>query len=34
LYTLAELTAIDLRFELHCDGAVPAPHGVIHWVKP
>jgi len=33
-YTLAELTAIDLRFEQHCDGAGPALHGAIHWVKP
>jgi hypothetical protein len=33
-YTLAELTAIDLRFEQHCEGAGPALHGVIHWVKP
>jgi hypothetical protein len=33
-YTQAELTAIDLRFEQHCEGAAPALHGVIHWVKP
>jgi hypothetical protein len=33
-YTLADLTAIDLRFEQHCEGAGPALHGAIHWVKP
>lgn len=33
-YTLAELTAIDLRFEQHCEGATAALHGQIHWVKP
>jgi hypothetical protein len=33
-YTLAELTAIDLRFEQHCEGAVAALHGQVHWVKP
>lgn len=32
-YTLAELTAIDLRFEQHCEGAAPALHGLVHWVK-
>ena len=25
------LTAIDLRFEQHCDGGIPALHGAIHW---
>jgi len=25
------LTAIDLRFEQHCEGGVPALHGQIHW---
>lgn len=24
-------TAIDLRFEQHCDGQIPALHGAIHW---
>jgi hypothetical protein len=33
-YSMAELTAIDLRFEQHCEGAAPALHGQIHWVKP
>lgn len=32
-YSLGELTAIDLRFEQHCDGAAPALHGAIHWTK-
>jgi hypothetical protein len=31
---MAELIAIDLRFEQHCEGAAPALHGQIHWVKP
>ena len=30
-YTGAALTAIDLRFEQHCEGAAPALHGAIHW---
>jgi hypothetical protein len=25
------LTSIDLRFEQHCEGGVPALHGAIHW---
>jgi len=25
------LTAIDIRFEQHCDNATPAMHGQIHW---
>jgi hypothetical protein len=33
-YSMAELTAIDLRFEQHCEGSAPALHGAIHWVKP
>jgi len=32
-YSMAELTSIDLRFEQHCEGAVPAQRGVIHWTK-
>lgn len=31
-YDSGGLTAIDLRFEQHCEGAVPALHGKIHWV--
>ena len=30
-YTGGALTAIDLRFEQHCDGAGAALHGKIHW---
>lgn len=30
-YTGSVLTAIDLRFEQHCDGVVAALHGKIHW---
>ena len=30
-YTDATLTAIDLRFEQHCEGATPALHGALHW---
>jgi len=25
------LTALDLRFEQHCEGGTPALHGAIHW---
>lgn len=32
-YSLGQLTAIDLRFEQHCEGADAAQRGVIHWVK-
>jgi hypothetical protein len=32
-YSLGQLTAIDLRFEQHCEGAVAAQRGVIHWSK-
>lgn len=32
-YELGQLTAIDLRFEQHCDGAGAALRGVIHWSK-
>ena len=31
LYEKEILTAIDLRFEQHCEGASPALHGQIHW---
>jgi len=30
-YTSGTLTAIDLRFEQHCEGGTPALHGAIHW---
>jgi hypothetical protein len=30
-YVAGVLTAIDLRFEQHCDGTAPALHGLIHW---
>ena len=30
-YSGPTLTAIDLRFEQHCEGAAPALHGQIHW---
>ena len=30
--TAGVLTAVDLRFEQHCEGATAALHGQIHWV--
>src|SRR5882672_494009 len=30
-YSGSTLTAIDLRFEQHCEGGGPALHGQIHW---
>ncbi|HWS15612.1 MAG TPA: hypothetical protein VN450_05395, partial [Candidatus Methylomirabilis sp.] len=30
-YDSGVLTAIDLRFEQHCEGGAPALHGRIHW---
>lgn len=33
-YMLGEMTAIDLRFEQHCEGGAAAQRGAIHWVKP
>jgi hypothetical protein len=30
-YTNGALTAVDLRFEQHCDGMTPALHGAMHW---
>lgn len=30
-YTNGTLTALDLRFEQHCEGGTPALHGAIHW---
>ncbi|MFB3105615.1 MAG: hypothetical protein ACE1ZA_11940, partial [Pseudomonadales bacterium] len=32
-YNVDALTAIDLRFEQHCEGDTPALHGEIHWVQ-
>lgn len=32
-YGAGALTAIDLRFEQHCEGQSPALHGEIHWVQ-
>jgi hypothetical protein len=32
-YALGRLTAIDLRFEQHCEGGTSAQRGVIHWAK-
>lgn len=32
-YSMGQLTAIDLRFEQHCEGGVAAQRGVIHWTK-
>ena len=32
-YTNGSLTAIDLRFEQHCEGGPAALHGKIHWVS-
>lgn len=34
VYSGTALTALDLRFEGHCDGETPALHGAIHWTKP
>jgi hypothetical protein len=33
-YANGMLTALDLRFEQHCDGDVPALHGQIHYAGP
>jgi hypothetical protein len=32
-YSGGTLTSIDLRFEQHCEGAVPALRGKIHWAS-
>jgi hypothetical protein len=32
-YSAGALTAIDLRFEQHCEGAVPALRGAVHWTS-
>lgn len=32
-YTAGEITAIDLRFEQHCEGAAPALRGAVHWTS-
>jgi hypothetical protein len=34
VYTAQAVTAIDLRFEQHCEGAAAALHGAIHYVAP
>jgi hypothetical protein len=31
VYTGTALTALDMRFEQHCEGATPALRGAIHW---
>ena len=31
-YTAGALSAIDLRFEQHCEGGTPALRGQVHWV--
>jgi hypothetical protein len=30
-YANGNVTALDLRFEQHCEGGAPALHGAIHW---
>jgi hypothetical protein len=32
-YQGGQLAAVDLRFEQHCEGGVPALHGALHWVN-
>lgn len=32
-YSADTVTALDLRFEQHCDGVTPALHGAIHWSR-
>src|SRR5256885_2749618 len=32
-YLNGALTSIDLRFEQHCEGGIPALHGAIHWTS-
>ena len=32
-YTADSVTAVDLRFEQHCEGATPALRGAIHWIR-
>ena len=32
-YTADSVTALDLRFEQHCEDGIPALHGAIHWVR-
>jgi hypothetical protein len=33
-FSNGDLTAIDVRFEQHCEGGTPALHGQIHWTNP
>jgi hypothetical protein len=32
-YSGGTITALDLRFEQHCEGAGPALHGQVHWTQ-
>jgi len=32
-YQVDSLTSVDVRFEQHCEGAAPALHGAIHWIR-
>lgn len=32
-YVADTVTAVDLRFEQHCDGDTAALHGAVHWVR-
>jgi hypothetical protein len=32
-FSNGDLTAVDVRFEQHCEGATPALHGQIHWTS-
>ena len=32
-YHADSLKAVDMRFEQHCEGAAPALHGAIHWIR-
>jgi hypothetical protein len=33
-YSNGTVSALDLRFEQHCEGAAPALHGQIHYAAP
>ncbi len=33
-YVQGNLTALDLRFEQHCEGGAAALHGKVHWRAP
>ena len=32
-YDADRLMSVDVRFEQHCEGAAPALHGAIHWIR-